>query len=344
MSGTSLDGLDIALCNFEIKGDKWHYSIEKGKTYTYDANWKKRLSTIENDTALNFIKTDTDLGIHFGSKVNEFITEFNIDTNTVHAIASHGHTIFHQPHLGFSTQIGNGAQLCATTKIKTITDFRSLDVALGGQGAPLVPIGDQLLFDKYDYCLNIGGIANISSQKGQTRIAKDITFANMIGNYICQKIGLDFDDNGKIAESGNLDSDLLSFLNEIVNQTTKENSSLGKETFTKYIKPYIDNIKISTEDQLHTLAHHISNKIAENIEKRSSILITGGGAFNNFWINLIKEKTQAQITIPNKKLIEFKEALIFAFLGVLRLEKQTNTLASVTGASRDNIGGCIYIG
>lgn len=342
MSGTSLDGLDIALCNFETKNGKWTYSIEKSITYAYNSYWKNKLYSVENASALDFIKADTDLGILFGKKINDFLTEFKIDKSTIHAIASHGHTIFHQPQLGFSTQIGNGAQICASTGIKTITDFRSLDIALGGQGAPLVPIGDQILFSEYDYCLNIGGIANVSSQKNNLRLAKDITFANMIGNYISEKIGLNFDENGKIAASGKLNSSLLSFLNEIAYETTKNNNSLGKETFVKKIKPFLDQLEIPIKDQLHTLAHHLSDKIAENIISESSLLITGGGAFNNFWVNLIQKKTQAKITIPSNQLIEFKEALIFAFLGVLRLEKQTNILASVTGASRNNIGGCIY--
>ncbi len=342
MSGTSLDGLDIAFCHFEQTNDKWEFSIIESKTYPYTEAWKRRLQNIENESALNFVKTDHDLGLLFGEKVNAFLTEFNLDNTSIHAIASHGHTIYHQPHLGFSTQIGNGAQLCASTGIKTIADFRALDVALGGQGAPLVPIGDQLLFEEYDYCLNIGGIANISSQQNAYRVAKDITFANMIGNHICQKINQDFDDQGKLAKVGKIYPPFLELLNQTVTTSTENNSSLGKETFVKHIQPYIDQLKISVEDQLHTLAHHLSDKIADNITSKSSLLITGGGAFNDFWITLIQEKSSAKITIPNHQLIEFKEALIFAFLGALRLNNSINTLSSVTGARKDAIGGCIY--
>ncbi|MCT4580511.1 MAG: anhydro-N-acetylmuramic acid kinase [Flavobacteriales bacterium] len=342
MSGTSLDGLDIALCHFKQTNDQWDFSIVESKTYRYSKAWKKRLQNIENESALNFVKTDSDLGLLFAEKVNTFLIEFDLEKTSIDAIASHGHTIFHQPHLGFSTQIGNGAQLCAKTGIKTIVDFRAVDVALGGQGAPLVPIGDQLLFSEYDYCLNIGGIANISSQQNELRIAKDITFANMIGNHICQKINQDFDDQGKLAQSGSIHPPFLELLTKTVAISTKNNASLGKETFVKHIQPYIDQLKISVEDQLHTLAHHLSDKIADNITPKSSLLITGGGAFNDFWIKLIQEKSKAKITIPDHQLIEFKEALIFAFLGALRLNNVYNSLSSVTGARKDAIGGCIY--
>lgn len=342
MSGTSLDGLDIAYCQFIYKNNKWEYSILFSKTYKYSEYWKKTLENIENLSALEFIKTDSELGILYAEKVNDFIYENQINKQEIDAIASHGHTIFHQPSLGFSTQIGNGAQICAKTGIKTILDFRSLDVALGGQGAPLVPIGDELLFSEYDYCVNIGGIANISSNQNEIRIAKDITFANMIGNYICEKIQQEFDDKGKIAASGTLDESFLIFLNSIVNQSTEGNTSLGKETFIQHIKPYIDNSNLLVKDLLHTLAHHLTDKISENINPKSNILITGGGAFNDFWIQLLEKKTKSKIATPNKQLIEFKEALIFAFLGALRLENKANCLASVTGASKDNIGGVIF--
>lgn len=343
MSGTSLDGLDIAYCSFTYLQGKWSYEILKSKTYNYSNEWQNKLKTIENSSALDFIKTDTELGKYFGEKVNEFIITNKINKNEIDAIASHGHTVFHQPDLGFTTQIGSGAQICAVSELKTIIDFRSLDVALKGQGAPLVPIGDLLLFNDYDYCLNIGGIANISSQENGVRIAKDITFANMIGNHLCESLNIPFDDKGKKAREGKLNLELLAFLNNLASSNKITNKSLGKETFTKEIKPFLNQLSISTNDKLHTLGHHIAEKIAENVIPKSSLLITGGGAYNDFWIALIKEKTKAKITIPSKEIIEFKEALIFAFLGALRLNKTENCLASVTGAKKDTIGGGIYI-
>jgi len=336
MSGTSLDGLDIAYCEFYYNKESWSYKIINSKTVEYSISWKNKLQNMENSSALDFIKTDTELGIYFGSQVNNFIAEFKI--NKVDAIASHGHTIFHQPELGFTTQIGNGAQIFATTTIKTINDFRTIDVALGGQGAPLVPVGDLLLFNEYKHCLNLGGIANISSKKNEQINAKDITFANMIGNYLCQDLNITYDDKGSIARSGKLNQELFLFLNS----TTENTKSLGKELFTKVIIPQLENTKISTADKLCTLAHHLASKISENVKPSEDLLITGGGAYNDFWIELIKEKSNANITVPNQTTIEFKEALIFAFLGALKLQNKNNCLKSVTGASRNNVGGVIY--
>lgn len=343
MSGTSLDGLDIAYCQFNYENEKWSYKIIASKTYNYTDKWKDKLKTVEESSALEFIKTDTQLGRYFGEKVNSFIKEFNLNKKKIDAIASHGHTVFHQPHLGFSTQIGNGAQICATTAHKTIVDFRSLDVALNGQGAPLVPIGDLLLFSDYDYCLNIGGIANISSQKKGQRIAKDITFANMIGNYLCEELNIPFDDQGRIASIGKEDSNLLNFLNKLTSIKNLKNKSLGKEIFTEKIKPFLDKTSISTEDKLHTLGKHIALKVKESVTPNSSLLITGGGTYNHFWIAEIEARTKAKITIPSHQIIEFKEALIFAFLGALRLQETSNSLTSVTGAKKDNIGGAVYV-
>ncbi len=343
MSGTSLDGLDIAYCQFNYENEKWSYKIIASKTYNYTQAWRSQLKTVEESSALEFIKTDAQLGHYFGEKVNSFIKEFNLNKKEIDAIASHGHTIFHQPNLGFSTQIGNGAQICATTALQTVVDFRSLDVALDGQGAPLVPIGDLLLFNEYDYCLNIGGIANISSQKNGQRIAKDITFANMIGNYLCEELNIPFDDKGRIASKGEADANLLNFLNNLTSIKNLNNRSLGKEIFIKNVKPYLDETSNSTKDKLHTLGKHIALKVKENVTSNSSLLITGGGAYNDFWIAEIEDKTKAKVTIPSPQIIEFKEALIFAFLGALRLQNTPNSLASVTGAKKDNIGGAVYV-
>lgn len=342
MSGTSLDGLDVAFCNFKLVNSNWEYSIINSKTYKYSKHWKENLKNIENKSALEFVKLNSTLGKHYGNLINSFINEFNINRTNIDAIASHGHTIFHQPNLGFTTQIGNGASICATTKINTIVDFRSLDVALKGQGAPLVPIGDMMLFKEFDFCLNIGGIANISSKKNGNRVAKDITFANIISNYICSNINLEYDNRGELAKKGKIDINLLNFLDNIIDNYTKNNSSLGKEIFIKDIKPYLDNLKISNYDKLRTISEHIANKVSENILENSSVLITGGGAYNECWIELIKEKSKANITIPNNKIIDFKEALIFAFLGVLKLEKKSNCLSTVTGATKNSIGGVVY--
>lgn len=342
MSGTSLDGVDLAYCSFEKKENTWQYEIKVAKTYPYDARWQKELSTIETQSALQFVQLDNYLGIYLGKIINLFIEETGIDKNEIDAVSSHGHTIFHQPEKHFTSQIGSGAQICAETQLKTICDFRSLDVALGGEGAPLVPIGDLLLFQDYEYCLNLGGIANISHKSASAISARDITFANMAGNYLCQQINLSYDEGGALAQSGYLDKELLAQLNETVHRINKEHLSLGKELFVQYIVPLLNSYEIPVKDKLHTLGVHIAKTIAEHTTENSKILVTGGGAYNNFWIDELKQQ-QRKVIVPNQELIDFKEALVFAFLGVLRLEKTSNCLSSVTRASKDNIGGCIYL-
>jgi len=339
MSGTSLDGLDIAYCKFTLNKNKWEYTILHAKTYPYSQQWRERLQTVENQSALDFIKTDTELGIYFGQKTNDFIAHYKINKQEIDAIASHGHTIFHRPELGFSTQIANGSQIGATTNITTINDFRSLDVALGGQGAPLVPIGDLLLFNTYDFCLNLGGIANISVKtKNEDIQAFDLCFANMANNYICNQIGLAYDDKGQLAQTGKTDHSLLQ---QLLSTVEEQKQSLGKEFFTQHLLPILNRSTIEPKDKLHTIGEYLAITISNTLENNKKVLVTGGGAYNLFWIEKIKSKTKADIIIPNKQVIDFKEALIFAFLGVLRLEKQINCLQSVTKATKNSIGGSI---
>jgi len=258
-------------------------------------------------------------------------------------ILVYGHTIFHQPNNHLTTQIGNGANITAITKLPVICDFRSTDVALGGQGAPLVPIGDELLFSNYDYCINLGGIANISYKKDKQRIAFDICPVNMVLNYLSQKIGFNYDDKGKMASKGKTDKELLDKLNKLNYYKNTSPKSLGIEWIEKEIFPLLNTSKISFEDQLSTFVAHIVLQISKTISgTNKKIIITGGGAYNTYLIEQLNKATKNQIIIPSKEIIEFKEALIFAFLGVLRWRKEPNCLKSVTEAKNNNVGGCIY--
>lgn len=340
MSGTSLDGVDIAYCTF-TKGAKWEFKLLNAKTFEYDVQWKKILSQLESQSAFDYVKTDVLLGQFFGKLINAFIDFHQIDKNNIDAIASHGHTIFHQPEISLTSQIGSGAHISALTDITTICDFRTVDVALGGQGAPLVPIGDLHLFYEFQSCLNLGGIANISYQENNQRISFDICMANMVGNYLCESLDLKYDENGTNAKNGQLDATLLEQMNNFKYFEQKPPKSLGKEFFTKEFKSILDASKIPTEDKLHTFGVHLGIQIGKEI-RGEKCLVTGGGTYNDFWISEIQKNTKSQIMIPKKEVIDFKEALIFAFLGALRLDLQENCLASVTGASKNNIGGCIY--
>jgi len=338
MSGTSLDGIDLCFAEF-INGNKFEFKLIHTRTVDYSERIKSKLVAIETGSALELVKTDVELGTIFGECINQFIKDHKI--TKVDAISSHGHTIFHDPKNGFSTQIGNPAQIHAITGIKTIADFRSLDVALKGQGAPLVPIGDQLLFGDYDSCLNLGGIANLSCQHKGKRIGFDVVVCNMVLNHLAGKEGKTFDENGQIASAGQLKESLLHELNELEYFSLPPPKSLGKEQFLEWYVPLLNQSNFTTADLMATMIEHIASQLGRTI-KGGSCLVTGGGAYNQALIQALRKNVSANIHVPENQLIEFKEALLFAFLGFLRLTNQVNTLSSVTGAQQDSMGGCIY--
>lgn len=340
MSGTSLDGLDICYCSFSIsKNKQWSYNINAASTINISDKLKTKLIKAINYSGLELSLLDNELGDFIGHSINIFIKKNNI--KSIDFISSHGHTIFHQPQKKLTLQIGNGANISSITKYPVICDFRTSDLALNGNGAPLVPIGDKLLFNEYDYCLNLGGIANISYQE-EKRIAYDICPANMVLNKLANELGKDYDENGDIAKSGKIDSSLLTKLNNLEYYQTPHPKSLGFEWVEKYIFPILNNYDIPVENKLSTFIEHIALQISNQVTEKSTLLITGGGVFNSFLIERLKKNSNLSIIIPPEEIINFKEALIFGFLGVLRYRNEINTLKSVTGAQFDNIGGCIY--
>ena len=342
MSGTSLDGLDIVYCQL-LLDNKWSYNIIKSKTYHYPKKWKKKLINAHLLKARDFIFLDHEFGKYVGEIINQFIKFNNIVKEEVDLISSHGHTIFHEPQNGFTFQLGNGVQIYASTNIKTISDFRTLNVAFGGQGAPLVPIGDQLLFNQYKACLNLGGIANISFKNGKKVIAGDINFANMTSNYLSNKLGFSYDKDGQLAAQGNYNENLMSELKKLEFYKKEFPKSLGIEDFNRWYKPIFDKSNCSIYDQLFTIGIHLSETIKTSLkfDEKDKILITGGGSYNKFWIKKLKE-LKVNMVVPNSILIEFKEALIFALLGVLKMRNEENSLSSVTGSSKNLKTGTIY--
>lgn len=341
MSGTSLDGLDIVLCNFTFK-KTWNFSIEQYITVEYPKEWRKKLESAPIFNGLELSLLHKEFGKFIGESINYFL---EVIDSKVDLIASHGHTVFHQPDKRLTLQIGDGQEIATVTGIKTICDFRSKDIALGGQGAPLVPMGDKLLFPEYDYCLNIGGFANVSFEENEKRLAFDICPANIIINYLSNKSGQIFDKNGALGALGNTDSDLLQQLNSIEYYHKKYPKSLGKEWLENIFIPILNSSEISLHDKLRTVYEHIASQISSilNSYKQSKTLITGGGAYNKLLINLIKQKTKSELIIPESKIVEYKEALIFALLGILRMTDQINCLSSVTGAEKDSSTGIIYL-
>lgn len=345
MSGTSLDGLDICLAEFSFNNNKWNYAIIDSTTIAYSQNFKQDLSSAYTKTGRDLMHIDAYFGKWCGQQINEFVARKGNSTHKIDIIGSHGHTVFHEPANGFSTQIGNGAHIAAVTSIPCVNNFRSADVARGGQGAPLVPIGDELLFNEYKFCLNLGGFANISFNEGGKRVAFDICPANMPLNILAANENKEFDENGNIARSGAVNQLLLAELNKLEFYSTLGAKSLGREWFEENFLPIINKFPISNNDLLRTISEHIAIQIARVINRnpKGNVLITGGGAKNNFLIDLIKNKVESKIDIPNTSIIDFKESLIFAFLAVLFLTRNTSCLASVTGAAENSIGGSLYL-
>jgi anhydro-N-acetylmuramic acid kinase len=341
MSGTSLDGLDIACCEFSREENRWSYKIQCAETIPYTAHWKELLSNLESKTALDFATADIEFGHLLGRLTLDFIERNNLVPDF---IASHGHTIFHQPDKKITCQIGRGSAIAAETGLRVVCDFRSLDVALGGQGAPLVPIGDALLFEEYDFCLNIGGFANISHQTENQRIAYDVCPANIVLNQLAMLTGAEYDRDGMLAAKGNLNQQILDDLNALPYYHQAFPKSLGKEWVVQHILPLLKNTGLSTNDLLATFSEHIAMQVASSTggKKASKMLVTGGGAFNKHLIERIRRLSSPEIIIPDINTVNFKEALIFAFLGVLRWRNEINCLTSVTGASKDSSGGAIY--
>ena len=335
MSGTSLDGIDLVLCSF-IKKDNWHYIIHKCKTIKYSNYWIKTLKNLHKKENEEIDRVSVEYGIYIGNIIKNINYKKKIDL-----IASHGHTIFHQPEIKYTLQIGSGKHIFNTTKIKTITNFRNKDISLGGQGAPLVPIGDIHLFSNFKYCLNLGGFANISLKKNKKIFAFDICPVNIILNYLSQKIGFDFDQSGNIAKSGKVIDSMLLDLNKIKFYEKKYPKSLSREWVEHYIYPIINNEDCKIKDILCTFCEHIALQISKHLHD-NEVLITGGGTFNTYLLSRIKFYSKSKLIIPNHKLINFKEALIFGFLGVLKLRNEINCLNSVTGAKHDSSGGEIF--
>jgi len=340
MSGTSLDGIDLALVNFS-KDEDWHFEIEKAKTVAYSLAWKRKLTDALYYNEEDLVNINREYTAYLAKVINSFKTEYDIQN--LDAVCSHGHTIKHEPQNKYTLQIGNLSELAILIKENVVCDFRVGDVALGGQGAPLVPIGDDLLFHEYNYCLNLGGFANISTTK-DFRIAYDICPVNTVLNFYAEKLGYDYDDEGKIARAGQLNMELLEKLENLHFYKKDPPKSLGIEWVNENVFPILQKYEENIPSILCTFTHHVALQITKNLDNLTSskVLITGGGSFNTFLLELIQKQTKTKIEIPSATIINYKEALIFGFLGVLKLLGENNVLSSVTGAAHDHSSGVIF--
>lgn len=342
MSGTSLDGIDLAYIHFE-KTTHWKFEILVAETIPYDGTLEEQLREAIHYDAEELKQFDTVYTGFLAIKIRTFIEKHNI--KDLDAVCSHGHTILHQPEKGITYQIGNlpGLGILLQNHVKTVVcDFRVQDVALGGQGAPLVPIGDELLFSEYDYCLNLGGFANVSYHKEGKRVAYDICPVNIVLNKYAKQLGFDYDDKGKLARSGEYLLSLGSELDNLSYYKQLPPKSLGLEWVQKEIFPRLEAFKRKEIDLLRTFTEHVAMQLARNFKIRSKVLVTGGGAYNDYLLERIKYYKELNLVKPVDELIEYKEALIFGFLGVLRLRDEVNCLKSVTGAIKDHSSGKVY--
>ncbi len=342
MSGTSLDGVDLAYIKFNNSG-RWTFEIFQSETVSYSEEWLTKLKN-----AIHFNPSELEeLNVSYTKLLASIISEF-ISKNhlaEIDAVCSHGHTILHQPQNGFTLQIGNLPIIRDLVNQTIVCDFRVQDVQLGGQGAPLVPIGDELLFSEYDYCLNLGGFSNVSFNENGNRIAFDISPVNTVLNFYASELGFPYDDAGNLAKSGNVNQDLLKQLNDLEFYALPYPKSLGMEFVNAKIFPLINSFSIEVKDKLRTFVEHTAIQIANICSKpNAKLFITGGGAYNRFLIERLRNYLPTtEVIIPDDKTIQFKEALIFGFLGVLRLRNEINVLSSVTGASKNHSSGVVFM-
>ena len=340
MSGTSLDGIDLVYVKF-LKNEYSFFEIIHAETVSYTAEWKLLLQQAIHLSSDALLDLDVVYGKHLGSVLADFISNYKI--TEIDFIASHGHTVLHQPEEGITLQIGSGVEIAKITQQKVVSDFRTQDVKLGGQGAPLVPIGDELLFSKYDFCLNLGGFSNVSFKKESKRIAFDICPVNIVLNHYANKIGLEYDVDGIIASEGELNRSLLEKLNTLAFYNKEAPKSLGLEWVQQEIFPLIDAIEEDVASVLRTFVAHIAIQISKIIKDSDSVLITGGGVFNSFLMQEIENYSNIKIVQASDTLINYKEALIFALLGVLKIDNQINCLKSVTGAHKNHSSGVVCL-
>lgn len=349
MSGSSLDGLDMVLVSFEETDKRWDYEIIAADCSPFSPGWGKKLLNATDLQAREYLFIHSEFGKYCGTKVNSFLKKTGFRKKPV-VIGSHGHTTFHIPAKGMTHQLGDGAAIAATTNISVVSDLRAMDVALGGQGAPIVPIGERLLFRGYRYFMNIGGICNISIHDRKSVMAFDVCPANRVLNMLANLRGKQFDKGGKIASAGSVNQALLEKLNNLGYYSLQGPKSLPNSFGTDTLYPMIMGYGLSLEDSMATTCEHIAMQIFKallpyQIKNRSQILVTGGGAWNAYLVRRIQyylDVLGIDVVIPGADTVNYKEALIMAFIAVLRLREEDNVLSSVTGAIRNSCGGALW--
>lgn len=359
MSGSSLDGLDIAWAYYNLTDEDTslsvHCTLKAAVTIPFNDEWIARLRALPSGSAYELAWAHTHFGRYCGTLIRQQMDEWQVLPDF---IASHGHTIFHYPQAQFTTQIGCGAAIATATGVPTVCDFRTHDISIGGQGTPLAPIADKYLFGGYDFYLNIGGIANISCNVGGKFIAFDTSAANQLLNALARQVGLEYDKDACISYGGQCNEDLLARLRAYPYQHTVYPKSLDNNQIKNDLLPIVlENAKLSVPDTMRTVVEWIAYEVAKSIEqiqtieklevKQRTLFISGGGGYHPLLVERIKAYCAAQniqVHIPEQQVIAYKEALLMGLVGVLRIENKPNCLASVTGAAYNSVGGAIYMG
>jgi anhydro-N-acetylmuramic acid kinase len=352
MSGSSLDGLDIVYVHIDESRGKWSFEIKAAACHPYSAEWVTRLQQAQKIAVPDFLKLHTSFGQHLGQQVAEFMTANELDLK-VDFLAVHGHTVFHDPAAATTFQLGDGAAISASLAMPVISDLRAMDIALGGQGAPIVPVGDRLFFGGHQYWLNLGGIANITIKHNDDYLAFDIGACNQVLNHFAAKKGLEYDDAGSLAKSGMVNEKVLEQLNELPYYRQDAPKSLANEFSVQEVIPVLEAAGLSVEDALATAVYHIAEQVVASIKNNPqpggpvTMLATGGGALNSHLVAVLQsllEPEEVSVVIPDEQLIRYKEAVVMALIGTLRWREEENVFSSVTGAARDSVGGALWMG
>lgn len=350
MSGSSHDGLDIAFAEITDVRNDWTFEIKHAACIPFEKEMEQQLRHAAALPVPEFLKLHTAFGRWIGTQVVDFINTNEL-YHKVHFVASHGHTVFHDPQSKTSVQIGDGASISGITGLPTITDLRNADMALAGQGAPIVPIADHKFFPDYKYCLNLGGISNVTIN-GAAPLAFDIAPANQVLDHFAQKEGKAFDENGALAAQGRVEATILAALNALPYYKAEGPKSLANDYSKQLISIVEAHNTLSTADILATLVAHIVFQVTRAVEKYpaggpAKMLVTGGGAMNRFLVAQLAAALQPlniEVVVPEENIVKYKEALAMAFIGVLRWREEENVLSSVTGAAKNTIGGALWLG
>lgn len=371
MTGTSLDGMDFALCSFQEIDGVPELSIIATHFFEYSELLKNKIrETIYNKLNLSeFSQLNYYLAHLFSDKYRQFINRYSIDENEISCISIHGQTVWHNPQptpfldkqISSTLQATNLSALAKLTGKTVIGDFRSGDIALGGEGAPLVCKFDYDFFrdsNENRILLNIGGISNLTYLPKDCDIDEILAFDCGPGNVLIDEIAsayfrVPYDKSGAIARSGNIDNHLMDILLKDDFIMKKPPKSTGREKYNMaFIKSALNSIQyeISRADILRTFTEFTAIAIAQNIiqstTQNATIIVSGGGRENTFLIELLSNK------LPNARFrkiedygisSDFKEAIAFAYLGYLNIHHKSGNVPSATGASQPTIIGTISL-